>query len=283
MARTVIALGTRRKVVLLVLAMGLALVPGTAAADHSTCTYSDGDVRVRLLHDGSSGVLQRNATGLIIYDGENSTPQQCGLATVFTTDRIVVKDASGGGSAGIVLDVSQGDFAAGANEIPIKIDLGAGAVDTFAVVGGGGNDFWTFGTTKGNLQNDSAGEIEFLSQPDYGIAATGGGTNRACASGRRGTGRTSVTPWVISGGGGDDTLCGGLRDDHVLGRGGSDRLGGKGGEDRVHAGAGRDLLRGNSGNDSLGAGKGADDLRGGRGFDACRGGAGRDREASCER
>lgn len=285
MAGIIRGLGTRRTGVVLAAAVGLALVQSTpaVAGDNSTCTYSGTIVRVRLLQDGSSGVLQRNAAGAIFYDSETSTPQPCGLATVFTTDRIVVKDASAGGSTGIVLDVSQGDFAAGPNEIPIKIDLGAGAVDTFAVVGGGGADNWTFGTARGNLQNDAAGEIDFLSQPDYGIAATGGGANRVCASGRRGTGRTSVMPWVMSGGGGDDKLCGGLRDDHLLGRGGIDRVSGKGGQDRARGGGGIDLVRGNAGNDVLGGGKAADDLRGGRGFDACKGGAGRDREASCER
>ncbi|MDQ4095543.1 MAG: hypothetical protein M3174_04975, partial [Actinomycetota bacterium] len=152
------------------------LPPTPAGAGTSTCTYDGDEVRVNLQDHGSSAVLSRDALGVIEFsDGTAPDPEPCGLATITTTDRITIEDTSvnpetsQGGNTSIILDIRQGHFANGGNEIPIKVDLGAGTSDAFGVLGGSDNDRWTFGTTKGNLQDDSHGEIEFETLPDYGF------------------------------------------------------------------------------------------------------------------
>jgi Ca2+-binding RTX toxin-like protein len=81
-----------------------------------------------------------------------------------------------------------------------------------------------------------------------------------------GTG-TTLTPLVLSGGEGDDTLIGGQ---------GADQLSGDRGNDTLRAGGGDDILAGGAGNDKLIGGNGADQLDGGAGADVMEGEAGDD-------
>ncbi len=296
----------RRRVLVVALAVGSALVvallptPLRAEEGASTCAYDGSAVRVELLEDDSGGrLLVDAATDAILYDDETPAPPPpllppppapCGGATTANTDRIVVKDTSPRhrrtdlqGSSGILLDVSQGHFADGDAEIPIKIDLGTGVLDTFGVIGGDGRDFWTFGVTRANLQNDSAGEIEFVRQPDLGLGVTGGGSDRACSDGGNGTGRTALMEWALVGGAGGDTLCGGLLSDRLIGKAGDDRLRGNGGQDVLKGGGESDHMVGNGSNDTLLGNKGGDHMVGGPGFDRCKGGLGPDREKRSER
>ena len=287
--RTTTATGARRAL-LCVLALGLLFLPTPArAGGNSTCTFSSGRVYVNLQNDGSSGILQRNAGGVILYQAEgDASPQPCGLATVFTTDRIKVEDTSDDGGTAIFLDVSQGDFSDGIDDIPVRIDLGAGAIDAFGLIGGSGADHWTFGAnrkglTRGNLQNNESAEIKFSSQPDFGFGASGAGNDRACSRGGGGIPRQSLIGWVWIGGGGADKLCGGLTSDRLVGRGGNDNLAGGRGGDTLKGGDGADALKGGASGDLLRGGPGPDNLRGGGGFDRCSGGPGADQEARCER
>lgn len=281
---------------LLVCSAALALLvlpsPPSVAGGGSTCTFSGGVVRVELLADGSSGVLQRNAAGIILYREEGSTAEPCGLpaATVFTTDKIEIEDTSNDGGTVIILDVSQGDFSDGANDIPIRVDLGQGSIDAFGVVGSANADHWTFGAarsglTKGNLQNNGSAEIKFLSQPDFGFGASRGGSDRACSLGgdSHGMARQSLIGWVWIGGAGADRLCGGLNSDRLVGKGAGDILRGGGAGDVLKGGGKADRLKGGSGGDLLLGNAGPDVLRGGGGDDRCRGGPGADQQARCER
>lgn len=274
-----------RLLLLAATSVAFALPAGTAGAGGtSSCTFTGGEVKVTLQQDDSSGILSRNALGVIEYsDGTTPDPEPCGTATVVTTDRITIEDTSNGGSTGIILDIRGGHFADGGNEIPIIVDLGAGNLDSFGVIGGTGNDRWTFGTTKGNLQNDDQGEIEFESLPDFGFGTPRGGNDNLCASGGEGTGNTSVIGWVFLGGEDDDRLCGSLVTDRLVGGGGNDLVRGKGGGDVIKGKAGNDRLRGNRGNDRLAGGAGGDNLKGGAGIDTCRGGSGGDHKRRCER
>ena len=112
---------------LLVLATTLIVVPQTPVFAASRCEYSDGVVHVQLARPRGTaeGTLERDSTGAIYWtDGNGRNP--CGGATVLTTRRIRVKDVVRGGFTHFRLDVSEGDFARGPDEIPIRIDLGPG-------------------------------------------------------------------------------------------------------------------------------------------------------------
>ena len=251
----------------------------------STCAFTGGEVTVDLQEDDSSGILSRDAAGLIFYDDESeppTPPAPCGLATTATTTRIKVKDTSNDGSTGIILDLTEGPFANGGTEIPIRIDLDRGVIDTFGLVGGGGVDFWTFGFKKANLQNDQNAELTFVTFPDFGFGAAGGDNDHACATGNRGTGGPSQIGWVFAGGAGNDVLCGGRDTDRLVGQAGNDKIRGSGGGDTLKGGAGADRISGNSSSDVLAGNRGGDILNGGVGFDGCNGGPGGDRKRRCE-
>ena len=277
---------TRARVAVLGTGLLLAGLPlGSAGAGGTAiCTFTGGEVLVDLQQNGSSGILSRDALGVIQFnDGATPATQPCGPATTATTNQIKIKDTSNGGSTSIILDIREGHFANGGNEIPIKVDLGAGTIDSFGVIGGADNDFLTFGRSEGNLQKDTNAEITFQSPPDFGFATPQGGRDRACASGGRGTGRNSLFGWVFIGGPDDDRLCGGLATDRLNGNGGDDTVRGGGGLDTVKGKGGNDRLRGNGGPDNLIGNKGADDLNGGPGTDTCNGGPGADQKGRCER
>jgi hypothetical protein len=222
---------------------------------------------------------------VIFYDDESDPPTPaapCGLATTATTTSIKVKDTSNDGSTGIIFDLTEGQFADGGNEIPIEIDLARGTLDVFGVVSGDGEDFWTFGFEKGNLQKDDNAEIDFVRPPDFGFGSMAGANDHACSGGNRGTGGPSQVGWVFSGGDGADTLCGGRNTDRIVGQGGDDNIKGNGGGDTLKGGDGDDRMSGNSSSDLLFGNKGGDGLNGGPGFDGCNGGPGGDTKSRCE-
>ena len=256
---------------------------GAGEPGASTCTSTGGELTVELMAEDSSGILSRNAAGVIFYDDEANPPtppSPCG-ATVSTT-LIRVRDTSDDASTGIVLDLREGHFANGGNPIPIRINLGRGPLDTFGVVGKDTGDAWTFGFDKGNLQDDDHAELRFVSPPDFGFASSRGGLDRVCSGGKRGTGGPSQIGWVFQGGGGADRICGGRDTDRLIGDGGDDTLTGNGGGDTLKGGLGDDRLKGGSSSDLLFGNKGIDGLNGGPGFDGCRGGPGGDIKAQCE-
>lgn len=256
---------------------------GTPGA--STCTFTGGEVLVDLQEDGSSGILSRDAAGLILYDDESeppTPPAPCGLATTATTTSIKVEDTSDDGSTGIILDLNEGHFDNGGSEIPIEINLARGTLDAFGVISGGGEDFWTFGFEKGNLQKDDEAELDFVRPPDFGFGATAGANDHACSNGNRGTGGPSQVGWVFDGGDGADTLCGGRNTDRILGQDGDDTIKGNGGGDTLKGGDGDDKVSGNSSSDLFFGNKGGDGLNGGPGFDGCNGGPGGDSKKRCE-
>ncbi|HYN36730.1 MAG TPA: hypothetical protein VEV82_07095 [Actinomycetota bacterium] len=261
--------------------------PGVQAGEPgaSMCTFTGGEVYVELQEDDSSGILSRDAAGLIFYDDESeppTPPAPCGIATTATTNSIKVEDTSDNDSTGIILDLTEGHFANGGNEIPIEIDLALGTLDVFGVFSGASEDFWTFGFEKGNLQKDGDAEIEFVKPPDFGFGATAGANDHACSNGRRGTGGPSQVGWVFSGGEGADKLCGGRSTDRILGQGGDDTVKGSGGGDTLRGGDGDDRVLGSSSSDLLFGNKGGDGLEGGPGFDGCNGGPGGDTKRRCE-
>ncbi len=216
---------------------------------------------ITLPRNGSSGRLSRDEAGLILYQGRTPAPEPCGAATIFTTERIVIEDVSHRGSASIWIDVSNGRFSNGGQDIPIRIDLGPSGFDGFLIEGGRGDDFWTFGTRRGNLQRDSRAEISFLNPPEIGWAWAAGGRNRVSAGGGQGTGRPSPIYWAIGAGSGDDRLTGGRNEDEIHGEGGDDRLGSGADQEVLVGERGEDVLAGNRGGDHLDGGEGRPNAR----------------------
>lgn len=276
---------------LVAFAVAVPVMGPASAGGSSSCSFSAGEVYVELQQDDSSGVLSRNALGVITYQEEGQTAQPCGTATVLNTDTIKIEDTSAGGSTGIILDLSQGGFTdPGGGDIPIRVNLGTGALDTFGLVGGSDPDVWTFGAnqrgaTRGNLQSDDSAEVKFVSEPDFGFGLSAAGADRACSLGSeaRGIPRKSLMGWVWIGGADADVLCGGVTSDRLVGQGGEDRLRGGGAGDVLKGGAEADKLKGGSSGDILRGARGNDTLKGGAGFDRCSGGPGADQEARCER
>jgi Ca2+-binding RTX toxin-like protein len=91
---------------------------------------------------------------------------------------------------------------------------------------------------------------------------------------------------TLTGGGGDDVICGldgndvldgGGGDDAIYGDEGNDRLAGSAGADTLYGDDGDDRLAGDDGEDVLAGGPGDDRLAGGSGADHAEGGGGRDR------
>lgn len=250
-------------------------MPHAAAGGEETCNYENNKAKVRLLDDGSSAVVSLTGPAITM----NGSP--CGLATLANTSEINVKDTSNGGSPGIIIDLSGGQFMDASGHIPFKIDLRTGTQDLFGVAGSTGDDFITLGSDGANLQDDAAGEVTFVSRPDIGIAATRDGEDRVCARGGAGTGETSFMLWGMSGGAGPDKMCGGGVTDIISGSGGDDRISGYLGGDVLRGKKGADRIAGQRGNDRLFSGGGPDALLGGIGIDRCRGGAGTDESSSC--
>ena len=257
--------------------IGLWAAPASAAVN---CEFNGGEMRITMTSDGSSARLSLVGPTILVNE---STCGSVPFATTLNTDRINVKDTTARGDTGFVIDLSGGDFEdSGGDEIPMKVNLGAGNLDTFAVGGGSGDDFWTFGNTGANLQRDAEAEIAFVRPPDVGLAVPGDGADRACAGGGRGTGNGSFFSWIMSGGSDGDALCGGSNVDRISGGAGPDRLRGSRSGDRLNGDAGNDRLFGSSGIDELRGHAGKDLLDGGANPDTCRGGKGRDTLRRCE-
>lgn len=272
----------RSVVALCTVVLGLQAVPVNADGV-TNCAYSPGtmEVLVTLESNGADGVLSRtpDPATAITWDGA-----PCGAATVLTTTSIKIEDTTNDKDTGVIVDLSNGPFENGSgDEIPMTVDLGAGAIDTFGVNGTTGNDFFTFGRSKGNLQDDADAEITFDSFPDLAFAVTGDGTDRACANGAHGTGDAAFITWVFNGGADVDTLCGGLATDGLFGDGGNDSLRGYGSSDLIKGKAGDDKVFGSGGNDELHGSAGNDEVNGGPGQDRCFGGEGTDEIKRCER
>ena len=238
------------------------------------------EVLVTLESDGADGILGLAAAPASAVTW-NSTP--CGAATVLSTSSIKIEDTTNDKDTGVIIDLSNGELEDSSGEgIPMTVDLGAGRNDTFGVSGTTGNDYWTFGRSKGNLQDDGVAEITFVSFPDLAFGVTGDGTDRACANGGHGAGEASITTWVFNGGAGTDTLCGGIATDGLIGGGAADSLRGYGSPDLIKGKAGEDKIFGSSGNDELRGNNGHDEVNGGTGQDLCYGGEGTDTVRKCE-
>jgi Ca2+-binding RTX toxin-like protein len=81
----------------------------------------------------------------------------------------------------------------------------------------------------------------------------------------------------ISGGDGNDRICGGGGDDTISGDQGNDRIGGGGGNDNLSGGRGNDWVDGDDGDDAVHGDEGADQVFGGGGLDELWGDGGNDK------
>jgi Ca2+-binding RTX toxin-like protein len=205
--------------------------------------------------------LNNQAEGFTILGSANGDT----LTGTAATDAI---DAGGGndvinaqGGADIVL--------AGAGNDTINGFNGADLID-----GGAGADVLVLTATSATL--NAAGDGDLINVET--INATGAATITINLS-------NQTEGFVVTGGGGIDTLTGGNGADTLNGGGGADvlngglgadTLNGGGGGDTLNGGADADILNGGAGGDTLNGGDGDDILTGGDGADSISGGAGND-------
>ncbi|MGV6812599.1 MAG: calcium-binding protein, partial [Brevirhabdus sp.] len=178
------------------------------------------------------------------------------------------RDASSGGTRGIIADLVAGTVRDGFNNTDIvssideiwgtvvgdRMTAGASAV---AFWGNDGDDS-LFGAA-GNDTLNGAGDNDLIKGGDGNDLIKGGTGND-----------------VLWGDGGNDTLLGEDGNDQLRGRAGRDTMLGGLGNDTLLGGKSRDRLEGEDGNDTLDGGSGKDNLIGGKGHDSLIGGGGKD-------
>ena len=264
-----------RRLVVLLVVVGMGLLPGIASA--GSHTYQSGPIAVPIpdnttvFHDivvpdsGSIGDLNVSVTlnhtwtgDLIVAVTHVDTGTQVILANraCGSVDNMsAVFDDSATAAVGTIcplfgtfrpgtpLSVFNGELMGGTWRLTVQ---DAALLDTGTLTG------WSLTFGAGAGRNTCLGE-----------AATMVGTNGAdILIGTAG-------PDVIVGAGGDDVIRGLGGDDVICGGYGNDRLLGGGGDDRMLGGDGSDVLFGRWGDDWLGGGSGADVANGGGGTDRC--------------
>jgi Ca2+-binding RTX toxin-like protein len=277
----------------LILALALALAT-PAAAGTISCTYNAGTktVTATAISDFHQLAFQRDGDELEVSGTD------CGKATRFNTDKIVMNDVSSHNLTAFVL-LTEGPLRPGAtnepgssDEIEIEVNLGTGD-NTFIARGSRNMRAGTTFTGGFNFErqvNLNAGESTHV---DHDVVVSGSvqgvwlqGTDSddtLSANGGAGTGSTYLERALLSGWDlGRDSLRGGGGPDTLSGEAGADELRGGDDEDIVNGGPGNDLLRGNGDDDTLLGEDGDDDLNGGPGQDECDAGGGTNIVADCE-
>jgi Ca2+-binding RTX toxin-like protein len=253
-----------------------------------TASVDSGDPQFEIMRDGNN-IVELNT--------------DCGDATRFNTDKIVINDGYYHDLDGVIR-LSGGPFKPGftnepgaSDEIEFVFNFGGDTfdeIDHFYVKGDDGPVADTIRLGKGSAGgqvNLNAGEITgvdrdvVIKTPD--LHAVGiylyGAPDAVNAGGGLGTGESFTDPIDFRGSGGKDTFIGGAGSEYVLGGGGADKLLGGSGNDELFGNDGDDLLEGQSDNDLLFGHSGNDTLRGGSGEDVlCEGGAGNDDISGCE-
>lgn len=191
------------------------------------------DANVRLLSDGTTGVLLSNHDTLT-----------AALAAATAGNAIVIENAAGAVDANY--DVTTNGLSV-MSDAALSNTLKLNGVDAITLAGA--NGLAVNGNARDNAITGSDGNnrIRGLKGDD----SLHGGDGRD----------------VLSGDAGDDLLSGGNGGDKLNGGGGRDRLTGDNGNDRLFGGSGNDVLKGGSGRDTLDGGTGNDRLNGNSGSD----------------
>lgn len=244
---------------------------GTATAFHnsnSSCSFSDGIVRLRLADEHVVRLLVED--GHIVYADltDSSRGGRCGNARVRNTDRIVVTEADPGGSR-LQFDQQLGRFGPGRiaedrgrSEIEVRLNTLA----DLWLMGRPGADRVTVGERGVNLNDDRDVDLIGTELKDVNVFLLDG-DDRLSGMGGRGSGAAYRSPrggLFVTGGDGNDVIEGSPYADYLDGEFANDRVSGRGGRDEVFGGTHDDSVYGNRGDDVVGGDGGADRIAGGR-------------------
>jgi Ca2+-binding RTX toxin-like protein len=272
--------------------MAAALLVAAPAAAVPTCVFDGPTATVTVaVGNGETATIARSGEAITL----DAVP--CGVATVSTTDAIVVNAT--GIPAAVVIDLSGGDFAPGLttesdggnSEIEFSINLPAGS-PLVRVAGGSAGDNIVAGAAGLNLN-----AVEAVGDPDVLIV----GLPTVVVEGGAGSDLLSVTGGSGTGAASTARLDGGTEGDLLIGAAGGNTFAGGDGQDTLDYAAATQLLdadlvtgviehvasqvdqvsgienlTGSPGADTI-VGDGADNaLRGGDGPDTLSGGVGDD-------
>lgn len=252
---------------------------GTAVAGDSTCTYDSNNKRVTVSVNPANGqiVIMRSGNEIQLLG-----PSDCGDATRFNTNKIVVNDPAGHNVEAFVflgngaLKPGFRNEPGGSDEIEFDFNLNDGS-NYFIAQGAPAADYFTAGRppmalqpvpTKVNLNADEQAGIDADVNVDGNLNSVSmdgfDGPDHLSAQGGAGTGEALLGQVYIDGGNHSDTTFGGD------------------GPDTSYGANGADTLRGMRGPDLLYGEVGPDSLNGGPGSDACDGGPGQNTVVNCE-
>jgi hypothetical protein len=267
----------------------------SAEAGTITCTYNANTDTVTATPGGSGQISIHREGDEIVASGVD-----CGAATRFNTDTIVVNDAPDHNMTAFVT-LSQGPLRPGAtnepgssDEIELEFKLGNGT-NGFVVHGTQQGDRLRAGTTftstfvfhhQVNLNpGESTGiddDVAVKGSLDHMTLEGFSGADQLSGAGGAGTGNPLLADGFFVGYEGADEITGGIGDDDIDGDERGDTLRGGAGEDDVQGAQGGDILRGNADDDSLDGAGGDDYLNGGPDTDECDAGSGTNTVTKCE-
>lgn len=282
---------SRISVLLVVLVMAAAWGIPTASAGHVECTYDKATHTIT-----TEGASASNQVSIFrVGDEIREQFMDCGAATRFNTDKIIVNDPTGHNVQAFIL-MDQGAFRPGftnepgqSDEIEFVFKLGDGS-NTVIARGGGDDDSITGGTSFAGVNlNLNANETSHVDKDvtikgSVSLVSLQGevGKDTLRADGGVGTGAKSAVKFELTGGTQADLMIGGRKDDSGNGYFGPDRIRLGAGEDVVEGEGGNDELFGGNGGDLITGGEGDDLLDGGDGTDICDGGPGTNQLKECE-
>ena len=261
--------------------------------DDPSCAGFNTDTVTTIVVNGTDG----NESVTIDQTGSVPFPHQStvsiDLALGGGTDALVITgqttaDAIGFGANGISLDTGDTPDVTGVGAVETFIVNAGGGDDTVSGKEGGGlgTDFPTPLTLDGEVGNDAltGGNGDDAVSGASGIDTLKGGAGGDMLDGGAGGDVVSggAASDVVMGGSGNDRLKGGDDDDTLDGGVGEDTLTGGEGPDTVNGGDGNDRLEGGGGDDDVNGEPGKDQLLGGPGKDRCLGGPDPDSIAGCE-
>jgi hypothetical protein len=256
----------------------LVLSAASSAAFHSgssSCTYDSGTVRLT--------VASRHVVQLLVVEGrieyadltDYSHKGRCGLATVWNTDRVRVRETVAG-TTRLQIRQQLGRLGPGRTRESTgisEIEVSLGTVSDLWLLGRPMGEDVVIGAAGVNLNGDNDVDLVGSSLEEI-TAFLDDGDDSLSAAGGRGTG----DPWVPPSSGylaaygddGNDILRGTPRGDVLDGEWGHDRVAGGRGADDLRGGSGRDRVAGGPGDDVIDPGPWSDFVVGGDGNDYIR-------------
>ena len=282
---------------LVLIASGTVVGAGPARAGGPKCSYDSSTRTVT-----ATAVADFDQVSMMLQKGEiTASGTDCGEATRFNTDKIVVNDLPNNAIQAFIT-LAGGRFRPGftdergrSDEIEFEFNLGAGVPQWFDTHGTDGDDNFRLGTFSSNAV-DSQRRLNLNANErtgiDHDVVINGeisdlilegfDGNDVFNATGGAGTGGVYTERVYLSGYENADRLTGGSGADTITGHFGRDLILGSEGVDDVHGEEGNDIVKGGRNRDTLAGGPGDDDHFGGPGSDDCNDEVGSNTFDGCE-